>query len=73
VLEFLLEKIIGTKYFYSYFPEGNKNAPGMVAVDYDNGLREVVKESDDDFENLYAIHAMHGIGRGQTEGTVAWY
>lgn len=45
----------------------------MVAVDYDNGLKEVVKESDDDFENLYAIHAMHGISKGQTEGTVAWY
>lgn len=55
------------------FIHTSRNAPGMVAVDYDNGLKEVVKESDDDFENLYAIHAMHGISKGQTEGTVAWY
>lgn len=69
MLEFLLEKVAGTKYYYSYFPEGNKNASGMVAIDYDNDLGEVIKQSSDDFENLYAIHAMHGICKGQTEGT----
>lgn len=73
MLEFLLEKISGTKYYYSYFPEGNGNAAGLIAIDYDNNLREVITESEDDFERLYAIHAMHGIKKGQTSGTVAWY
>lgn len=73
MLEFSLDKIEGTKYYYAYFPEGNKNAPGMIAVDYDHDLREVIKESEDDFQNMYAIHAMHGINQGQTNGTVAWY
>lgn len=73
MLEFLLEKIEGTKYYYSYFPEGNKKAPGTVSVDYDNDLMEIIRESADDFQGLYAIHAMHGIKKGQTNGTVAWY
>lgn len=72
MLEFLLEKVVGTKYYYSYFPEGNRTAAGLVAIDYDNNLREVIKESEEDFENIYAIHALHGIKRGQTDGTVAW-
>ncbi len=72
MLEFLLEKIDGTKYYYLYFPEGNKDAAGLVVVDYDNDTKEVVKESTDDFEYAYAIHAMHGIRKGQTKGTVAW-
>lgn len=72
MLEFLLEKIVGTKYYYSYFPEGNRSAAGLVSVDYDNNVREVIKESDDDYEYVYATHAMHGICKGQTKGTVAW-
>lgn len=73
MLEFLLEKIVGTKYYYSYFPEGNKKAPGTVAIDYGNESKEVIKTSADDFEDLYAIHAMNGISKGRTEGTIAWY
>lgn len=72
MLEFLLEKVVGTKYYYSYFPEGNRTAAGLVAIDYDNDLKEVIKESEEDFENIYANHALHGIKRGQTDGTVAW-
>lgn len=72
MLKFLLEKVVGTKYYYSYFPEGNRTAAGLVVIDYDNNLREVIKEAEEDFENIYAIHALHGIKRGQTDGTVAW-
>lgn len=59
MLEFLLEKVVGTKYYYSYFPEGNRTAAGLVAIDYDNDLKEVIKESEEDFENIYANHALH--------------
>lgn len=72
MLKFLLEKVVGTKYYYSYFPEENRTAAGLVVIDYDNNLREVIKESEEDFENIYAIHALHGIKREQTDGTVAW-
>ena len=54
MLKFLLEKVVGTKYYYSYFPEGNRTAAGLVVIDYDNNLREVIKESEEDFENIYA-------------------
>lgn len=72
MLEFVLEKVVGTKFYYSYYPEGNRNAAGVVAVDYDNDSREVVTESEHDFEYTYAIHAMYGISKGQTEGSIAW-
>lgn len=72
MLEFLLEKIVGTKYNYSYFPEGNRNAPGTVIVDYDNDDRKVISESEDDFEYVYAIYALYGIERGKINGIVAW-
>lgn len=73
VLKYILEKIEGTKYYYLYFPEGNMNAAGMVVIDYDNDVRAVITQSDDDYNHVYAIHAMHGVSKGQEKGTIAWY
>ena len=73
MLKFILSKIVGTICYYLYFPEGNENAAGTIAIDFENDKMEVITESKDDFECLYAMHAMNGIEKGQIEGTVAWY
>lgn len=40
-------------YYYNYYPDGNKKAPGCITIDK-NMNRGIVKISEDDFENMYA-------------------
>jgi hypothetical protein len=57
---------------FAYYPNGNKVAPGKVAI---SGTRQgrVIEESKEDFGNRYAYHAIHGIDVTKESGTVAWY
>ena len=56
---------------YEYIPEGNSR-PGYVAI-YDDGTREIVEDSEDDFKGIYRGHAFSGIDTSKDYGTVAWY
>ena len=67
----LLNKIDGELVF-AYYPEGNENAPGKVAISV-NGQGHVIEESKDDFGKRYAYHAVYGIDPTKETGTVAWY
>lgn len=66
-----LNKIDGELVF-AYYPNGNKDAPGKVAIT-SNGNGRVVEESKEDFGKRYAYHAIKGINMNQKSGTVAWY
>ena len=57
---------------FAYYPNGDENAPGKVAIS-NNGLGRVVEESREDFGKRYAYHAIHGIDISKEKGTVAWY
>lgn len=57
---------------YAYYPEGNENAPGKVAI-LGNKQGRVIEESKDDFSKYYAYHAIYGIDTTRETGTVAWY
>ena len=67
----LLEGSNGT-YVYEYYPEGNLTKPGKISIS-DSGKIELLSLSDNDLFHIYAIHAIHGIPAGKTEGTIAWY
>ena len=66
----LLKEEDGAK-FYTFKPEGTKR-PGVVAF-YENGDREVLRESPDDEIGWYKGHALWGIDINTDSGTVAWY
>lgn len=57
---------------YAYYPNGNEDAPGKVAVS-DNGKGRVIEESIEDFGKRYAYHAIKGIDTKKEKGTIAWY
>ena len=59
------------KNLYEYRPDGT-GRPGLVAL-YDDGRREMVKDSEDDFKGIYRGMAFSGIDIKQDSGTVAWY
>lgn len=59
-------------YVYEYYPEGNKDSPGIVRL-YHNGNAEMIKMSDDDFKMFYGTHALWHIDKTKTSGTVSWY
>ncbi len=56
---------------YEYIPEGNWR-PGYVAI-HDDGMREIVEDSPDDFKGIYRGQAFSGIDISKDQGTVAWY
>ena len=60
------------KFVFAYFPNGNEDAPGKIAIT-SNGDGRVLEESKDDFGKRYAYHAIKGIDTNQKTGTVAWY
>ena len=66
-----LNKIDG-EFVFAYYPNGNQNAPGKVAIS-SNGKGQVIEESKEDFGKRYAYHAIRGIDTTQESGTVAWY
>lgn len=56
---------------FFFYPEGNLR-PGIVAF-YPDGSREVISESEDDFDGYYSGHALSGILKlNKDKGTVAW-
>ena len=59
-------------YEYNYFPEGNKNAPGVVFIE-SKGKGHIIEESSEDFGERYAFHAIRGIDLSKNSGIVAWY
>lgn len=56
---------------YEYRPEGNER-PGLVAI-HDDGKREIVRDSEDDYKGIYRGMAFCGIDIRKDYGTVAWY
>ncbi len=56
---------------YEYRPDGD-GRPGFIAM-HDNGRREIIEDSPDDFMGLYRGHAFSGIDISRDSGTVAWY
>ncbi len=72
MLTYILDKIENGIYYFLFYPEGNKAAPGRVAF-YEDGTSDVLEESQDDFKHIYAGHALNGIDTEKTSGTVAWY
>lgn len=71
MLTYKLKKDESGVKIYEFFPEGSKR-PGVVAF-YDDGKREVLKESPDDQIGWYKGHALWGIDLSSAMGTVAWY
>ena len=59
------------EYFYEYYVENDKDAPGIIAKKGDKG-RVVTLSLKDPFKN-YAYHAIYGIDTAEKNGTVAWY
>ena len=63
---------------YEYYPEDNRNAPGIVKLMRKTGERIFVKASEDDFANMYAAHAVKRLEKYnranefQEEDLVAW-
>lgn len=58
-------------YIYSFSSDLDPSAKGIVAI-YENGNREVIKQSAIDVKQYYAGHALWGIPIGEKSGTVAW-
>lgn len=56
---------------YEYCPDGD-GRPGLIAI-HDNGQREIIEDSPDDFKGIYRGHAFCGIDTTKDDGTVAWY
>lgn len=68
----LIEKVDGG-YLYRYFPNGDRNNPGIVFVRDGGKDGEIIKLSSKDEGHVYAGHAIYGIVPGEQEGTRAWY
>ncbi|MBR2674303.1 MAG: hypothetical protein IKE52_02465 [Mogibacterium sp.] len=71
MLKYRLVKRENGKNLYEYMPDGN-GRPGLVAL-HDNGTREIVSDSPDDFKRVYMSHAFSGIDINKDVGIVAWY
>ena len=66
-----LNKIEG-EFVFAYYPNGNQNEPGKIAISND-GKGRIIEESKADFGKRYAYHAIRGIDTTTESGTVAWY
>ena len=62
----------GSSSTFVYYPEGNRNAPGIVVIE-EAGHGRIVESSKKDFGNRYAFHAIKGIDPAKHSGTIAWY
>lgn len=71
MLTYRLVKDSSTKKIYEYYPEGNTDCPGRV-VFFNDGRKEVISDSDEDFQGYYRGHALYGIDIESKSGTVAW-
>ncbi|MGI6205522.1 MAG: hypothetical protein ACOYJI_02665 [Anaerovoracaceae bacterium] len=72
MLRYKLESYENGCRIYIYYPEGEMNAPGKVAL-YDDGTVIILEPSESDVKNIYAHHALSGIDKEKATGTVAWY
>ena len=72
MLKYKLISKTENEFIYAYYPEGNANVPGIIAISADKKGR-VIAESKDDLGKRYAFHAIHGIDVTREDGTVAWY
>lgn len=72
MLTFELESCENGKYIYIFYPDGNKNAPGKVAI-YEDGKREIIQQSSADFRQFFMGHALRNIDIKKKSGTIAWY
>ena len=54
---------------YEYRPDGD-GRPGFIAM-HDNGRREIIEDSPDDFMGLYRGHAFSGIDISRDSGTIS--
>ena len=68
--EFIREVDSGRE--YRYFPEGNREAPGIIYLEA-NGDGRVIEVSKEDIGKLYAFHAIRSIDLSKKSGTIAWY
>lgn len=66
-----LESVENGRYVYIYYPNGDRNNPGKVAL-YKDDRREVIYDSKVDVKGHYRGHALWGIPVGEEWGTVAW-
>lgn len=63
MVEFELLKIEDDKYYYNYYPNGNKNALGCITMT-ENDERGIVKISEDDVQNIYAGFVWRSFAKG---------
>lgn len=74
-----LLELTDKKVLYEYYPEGNKEHPGIVGLDLETKERLFIKESEDDFDWMYAHYALTRVeayaasGHFKEEGMQAWY
>lgn len=62
----------GNEMLFAYYPDGDKNAPGKIAIT-EKGEGRIIEESAEDIGKRYAYHAIDEIDPKQKTGTVAWY
>ena len=72
MLKFLLIERTENEFIYVYYPEGNEQAPGIVAIT-GNKKGRIITQSVDDAGQRYAFHAIFGIDTTKESGIVAWY
>ncbi|NMB66198.1 MAG: hypothetical protein GYA16_15135 [Spirochaetes bacterium] len=64
---------------YEYYPENNKDFPGLIGLNLKTNERQFIKDSSEDFDKWYASHAIERIEKYNKSGKfleydkVAWY
>lgn len=57
---------------YEYYPDGNTDRPGVV--EFETGKPpKIIQESERDYKQYFAIHALSHIDTSKETGMVAWY
>ena len=72
MLKYKLIEKTENEFIYVYYPEGNEDAPGIIAISGHKKGR-IVEESKDDIGKIYAFHAIYGLDVTRDSGIVAWY
>ncbi|MDO4280773.1 MAG: hypothetical protein Q4C56_04000 [Peptococcaceae bacterium] len=60
-----LQKVENGTYYYNYYPDGDKSAPGCITMDAEDN-RGIVKISDEDVKNIYAGRVWREFALGHT-------
>lgn len=72
MLTYVLKDIVNEIKSYYFYPEGNKNAEGIVSINTRTGDKRIDLDSPDDVKGYYAYHALCGIDLSKNNGTIAW-